>query len=98
MIEDDRNWEPTTGSVPTGWFRLAVRYLGTYSGVEIYIDGNLAGSYYNPRTFASDYYQPNEGKLVFGRYYTDDGSYSSALIDEFIVYDEVLIPSQIANL
>ncbi len=98
MVEDDRNWEPDTGTVPTGWFRLVVRYLGTNGGVEIFIDGTQAGSYYTPRFPIANYYPENAGKLVFGRYQTDSGSYSSALIDEFIVYDEVLTASQIAIL
>ncbi len=75
---------------------MVVRYLGTDSGVEIYIDGTLEGSYYSPRVPRS--YAVNVGKLVFGRYKTDYGSYSSALIDEFVVFDEVLTPSQIATL
>ena len=96
MCEDDRNWEPVTGTVPTGWFRLVVRYLGTNGGVEIFIDGALEASYHTPRVPRN--YPENAGRLVFGRYKTDDGSYSSALIDEFIVYDEVLTPAQIATL
>ena len=98
MVEDDRNWEPDTGTVPTGWFRLVVRYLGTNGGVEIFIDGTQAGSFYTPRLRSANYFPENLGKLVFGRYKTDDGPYSSALIDEFIVYDEVLTPAQIATL
>ena len=92
MCEDDRNWEPTTGTVPTGWFRLVVRYLGTNSGVEIFIDGTLAGTYYTPRLLGANSYPENAGKLVFGRYKTDSGSYSSARIDEFIVYDDIRAP------
>ena len=98
MVEDDRNWEPKTGAVPTGWFRLVVRYLGTNGGVDIFIDGAQAASFYRPRLFGANSYPENAGKLVFGRHKTDSGNYGSALIDEFIVYDEVLTPSQIATL
>ncbi len=98
MLEGDRNWEPTT-AVPTSWFHLVVRFLGSDGGVEIYIDGELKETYYKPRLWDNPNLFPmNSGKLVFGRYNTNHGDYSSAVIDEFIVYDRILSPEEIADL
>ncbi len=98
-MEGDRNWEPTISSVPTGWFRLVVRYLGSDGGVEVYIDGELVEIWATPRKWDDPNLFPiNAGKLIFGRYHSNYGDYGSALIDEFVVYDSILTPEQIATL
>ena len=99
MVEGDRNWEPQTSSISTGWFHVVVRYLGPDGGVEIYIDGVLQDSYYTPRKWDDPNFFPlNSGELVFGRYETESGDYGSAVIDEFVVFDSILTPEEIAAL
>ena len=80
---------------PSGWFHVVVNFLGPNDGegIRVYKDGADVG---NETTIYSKTYTQGDGRLVVGRYYTDqDLHYAGAQVDELILFNQALSPEEI---
>ena len=85
-------------SIPTGWTHIVLNYIGPNEG-----EGTRV--YYNAAEVASDTtksektYPTGDGRIVVGRYYTDeDRYYMSMQIDELIFFNKTLSTTDIKHL
>ena len=77
-------------SIPTGWFHLVVNFIGPNNGqgIRVYHDGEEVRGTFGQKLEGS--YTNSESRVKIGRLlYTNEGFYSSVLVDELFFFNQV---------
>ena len=79
-----------------GWFHMVMVYEGPSGGINIYINGALAGS---DNTASDVSHVVASRKTVVGRFYTDlDEKYATIKVDEVTMWNMALTAQDVQDL
>ena len=91
-----------TIEAPSGWIHIVLNYNGfeeyDFLRIQAYQDGVQTGSYF-PVTKYSEPSLQSDGRVVIGRYFTDeDDHYASVQVDELFFFNAALSDFEIMTL
>ena len=84
---------------PSGWYHLVINYIGENDGQIFHVYQNSALMANATTLQAVHYgYRLGEGRIVIGQHFTRSYHHSSAIVDELILFEQMLSTQQMTTL